>query len=561
MDLTKRRADLKQVFRITKNETIKERPRNQKKNCWFSKETIDIIEQRRELKVKGLHCTPQYKQLSAQKRREIRRDKNQIITETCKRIEAFADKNYTRELFQKIKKLTGDFKLKRSAIKDAYGKEPGILSEEIEQAVSKLKNNKAPGSDEITAEMLKLSGDKGVKILWKLCNKVWTTGVWPEDWVESIFILLHKKGSTEDCSNYRTISLISRASKVLLNVIHARLRYYVDSQISPEQAGFVKGRGTREQILTIRQLIEKSREFDQPLVMCFIDYNKAFDCVQWRKLWIVMQKIGVPEHIIHLIKNLYTKSKAVIKAQNVVSDQFQPTKGVRQRCILSSILFNIYSEAVFRESLQEWDGGAVIGGRKINNLRFADDTTLCTKSELEMSQLIKHVEEASNKYGLTINKSKTKVMVIDRIGVLSHTNELNNYQKVNGFKYLGSIVQTDGRSSREIKRRVTLGREAVIRLTPIWKDNHISRYSKLRLLKALTFSAYRRMLRTSWMERRTNCSILAMLNIETRLAVVCKQRILRFFGHIIRRDESSLEKLVIEGKIEGKRSRGRTPMR
>ncbi|KAL4092477.1 hypothetical protein QTP88_026978 [Uroleucon formosanum] len=234
-------ADLKQVFGTTKNETIKERPRNQKKNCWFSKETIDIIEKRRKLKVKGLHCTLQ--------------------------IEAFADKNHTRELFQEIKKLTGDFKLKRSAIKDAYGKvqtdssdilecwrtycqklytdpdehsdnkntygeqEPGILSEETEQAVSKLKNNKAPGSDEITAEMLKLSGDKGVKILWKLCNEIWTTGVWPEDWVESIFIPLHKKGSTEDCSNYRTISLISHASKVLLNVIHARLKYYVDSQI------------------------------------------------------------------------------------------------------------------------------------------------------------------------------------------------------------------------------------------------------------------------------------------------------------------------------------------
>lgn len=97
--------------------------------------------------------------------------------------------------------------------------------------------------------------------------------------MESIFIPLHKKGSIEDCSNYHTISLVLHASKVLLNVIHARLRYYVDSQIPPEQAGFVKGRGTREQILNIRQLIEKSREFNQPLVMYFIDYNKAFDCV------------------------------------------------------------------------------------------------------------------------------------------------------------------------------------------------------------------------------------------------------------------------------------------
>lgn len=132
--------------------------------------------------------------------------------------------------------------------------------------------------------------------------------------------------------------------------------------------------------------------------MCFVDYNKAFDCVQWRKLWTIMQEMGVPEHIIHLIKNLYAGSRAVIRAQDALSDQFQPTKGVRQGCILSPILFNIYSEAVLREALLEWNGGVVIRGRKINNLRIADDTTLCAKSEPEMSQLINRVEEASNKY-------------------------------------------------------------------------------------------------------------------------------------------------------------------
>lgn len=101
-----------------------------------------------------------------------------------------------------------------------------------------------------------------------------------------------------------------------------------------------------------------------------------------------------------------------------------------------------------------------------------DDTTLCTKSEPEMSQLIKRIEEASNKYGLTINRNKTKVTVKDRAGVLFHTNILNGYQKVNEFIYLGSIVQADGGLSRKIRRRVILGREVVSRLIPIWKDNH-----------------------------------------------------------------------------------------
>lgn len=140
--------------------------------------------------------------------------------------------------------------------------------------------------------------------------------------------------------------------------------------------------------------------------MCFIDYNKDFDCVQWRKLWIIMQEMGVPEHLIDLIRNLYTKSRAANRVENTLSETFQPTKGVRQGCILPSILFDIYSEAVLREVLQEWKGGMVIGGRKINNLRFTDDTTLCTKSETEMSQLLKCTEESNNKYGLTINRNK-----------------------------------------------------------------------------------------------------------------------------------------------------------
>jgi len=160
-----------------------------------------------------------------------------------------------------------------------------------------------------------------------------------------------KKGSFKECGNYCTISLISHVSKVLLNVIHVRLRYCIDSQTPPEQAGFVKSRRTHEEILKIRQLIEKKREFNQPVVMYFIDYNKAFDCVQWRKLWTTMQGMGVPEHLIDLIRNLYKKSRVAIRVEDTLSETFQPTKGVRQGCILSPILLNIYSKAVLREAL------------------------------------------------------------------------------------------------------------------------------------------------------------------------------------------------------------------
>jgi len=143
---------------------------------------------------------------------------------------------------------------------------------------------------------------------------------------------------------------------------------------------------------------------------------------------------------------------------------------------------------VLRETLQKWEGEVVIGGRKINNLRFADETTLCAKSEIEMSQLLKCTEESSNKYGLKINSNKTKVMVIDRAGVLLPTTVLNNYQKLEEFIYLGLLIEANDSSSREIRRQITLGREAVSRLIPIWKDNHISKNSKMKLLRALTFT-------------------------------------------------------------------------
>ncbi|KAA5650649.1 reverse transcriptase family protein, partial [Pseudomonas aeruginosa] len=118
--------------------------------------------------------------------------------------------------------------------------------------------------------------------------------------MKSIFIPLHKKGSTKKCNNYRLISLISHASKAMLHIINTRLSAYLSREIAPEQAGFVKGRGTREQILILRQIIEKAREFDSTLYICFVDFCKAFDTVIWTHLWKILAEMGVPPHLINL---------------------------------------------------------------------------------------------------------------------------------------------------------------------------------------------------------------------------------------------------------------------
>lgn len=419
-----------------------------------------------------------------------------------------------------------------------------------------------------------------------MCNKVWDTGVWPEDWCESVFVPLHKKGPTTRCENYRTISLISHASKILLQIILARLRPFLDRQIPQEQAGFVKGKGAREQILNIRQMIEKSREFQIPMVVCFLDYHKAFDCVNWRHLWNILAEMGTPGHLVILIKNLYESNSARIRLDNLYSTSFKVERGVRQGCILSPALFNIYGEYIMRKALEDWNGGIVIAGKKISNLRYADDTTLVAANEEEMTALLRRVEMESLKLDLKINRQKTKIMVIDRSNSIQRIAPPDGIELVDGYVYLGSYINNQGNCSEEIRRRIGMAKSAVSRLTKIWRDRSISKRVKMELMRALVFSIFlygaetwtlratdrrkidafemwcwRRMLRIPWTARRTNISILRELVVRTRLSSICLQRALQFFGHIARRDGNSLERLIVTGNVEGRRPRGRSPTR
>ncbi|CAH2209487.1 jg24990 [Pararge aegeria aegeria] len=161
-----------------------------------------------------------------------------------------------------------------------------------------------------------------------LCNKVWQTGIWPQDWAHTVFVPLHKKGSTKLCSNYRLIALIPHASKILLHILNERLKSYLSKEVAPEQAGFVKGKGTREQILIVRQIIEKSREFNKATYICFVDFSKAFDSVKWPVLWKTLLEMGTPKHLVHLLRRLYEDGTASVKIDDQFSNHFQPKAGL-----------------------------------------------------------------------------------------------------------------------------------------------------------------------------------------------------------------------------------------
>ena len=137
--------------------------------------------------------------------------------------------------------------------------------------------NKSSGGDGIPAKLFQILKDDAVKVLYSICQQIWKTQQWPQDWKRSVFISVSKKGNAKKCSNYCTTALISHASKVMLKILQARLQQYVNCELSDVQAGFRKSRGTRDQIANIHWIMEKAREFQKNI--CFIDYTKAFDCV------------------------------------------------------------------------------------------------------------------------------------------------------------------------------------------------------------------------------------------------------------------------------------------
>ena len=239
--------------------------------------------------------------------------------------------------------------------------------------------NKASGGDGVPVELFQILKNDPVKVLHSIFQQVWKTQPWPQDWKRSVFVPIPKKGNAKECSNYCTISLISQANKVMLEILQTRLQQYVNRKIPDVQAGFRKG---RDQIANIRWIVEKAREFQKNIDFCFIDYAKAFDCVDHSKLWKILKEMGILNHLICLLWNLYAGQKATVRTGHGTTDCFQIRKGVHQGCILSTCLFNLYAKYIMRNAgLDEAQAGIKIARRNINNLRYANNTTLMAESK------------------------------------------------------------------------------------------------------------------------------------------------------------------------------------
>ena len=250
-----------------------------------------------------------------------------------------------------------------------------------------------------------------------------------------------------------------------------------------------KGKGTRDKIANIHWIIKKAREFQKNIYFCFIDYNKAFDCVDYNKLWTILQEMGIPDHLIYLLRNLYASQEATVRTGHVTTDWFQIGKGVSQGCILSPCLFNLYAEYIMRNAgLEEAQAGIKIVRKNINNFRYADETTLMAESEEELKNLLMKVREVSEKVGLKLNIQKTKIMApgpTTSWQVDGETVEI--VETLADFILGGSKITAEGDFSHEIKRCLFLGRKVMTNLDSILKSTDDTLSTKVCLVKAMVF--------------------------------------------------------------------------
>ena len=286
------------------------------------------------------------------------------------------------------------------------------------------------------------------------------------------------------CENYRTLSLISHSSTILLRIILNRLNPQVERILSDEQAGFRKGRITVEQIFNCRILMVRHIESLNDLYHNVIDIKKAFDRVWHDGLWSSLQKYGININIISMIKALYYNSSSVVLINNIQGNTFKTIVGVRQGCILSPVLLNVFLEEIMADIQNNHTSSISIGVLSISNLRIADDIYLIAGNTQELQALTDILSNNASKYGMDIIIEKSKIMI--NINENQHADiylygcKLGELEK---FKYLGATLTKIGTCDQDVRIRLAQATSTMVRFTTIWKSTHIRFKLKYNLYK------------------------------------------------------------------------------
>ncbi|KAK3557454.1 hypothetical protein QTP70_027739, partial [Hemibagrus guttatus] len=485
-----------------------------------------------------------------------------------------------KEYFEALLNPTDTLSVEEPEVEDSEV-DSFITQAEVTEVVQQLLSGKAPRVDEIHPEYLKSLDVVGLSWLTRLCNIAWQSGTVPLDWATGVVIPLFKKGDRRVCSNYRGITLLSLPGKVYSRVLERRVRPLVEPWIQEEQCGFRPSRGTLDQLYTLHRVLKGSWEFAQPVHMCFVDLEKAFDHVPRGILWEVLWEYGVRGPLLRAVRSLYNRSRSLVRIASCKSDLFPVHVGLRQGCPLSPVLFIVFMDRISRHS--QGLEGVQFGDHRISSLIFADDVVLLAPSSLDLQHALGHFAAECEAAQMRVSTSKSEAMVLNRKKVactLQVGGEV--LPQVEEFKYLGVLFMSEGRMDREIDRRI--GAVAAVMRSmyqSVVVKKELSRKAKLSIyqsiyvptltyghelgvmtervrsrIQAAKMSFLRRVAGRSLRDRVRSSVIQEELGVELLLLHIERGQ-LRWLGHLFRMPPGRLPGEVFRACPTGKRPRGR----
>uniref|UniRef100_A0A8D8SEP2 Craniofacial development protein 2 n=1 Tax=Cacopsylla melanoneura TaxID=428564 RepID=A0A8D8SEP2_9HEMI len=605
--------------------TVGKQSKNARKE-WVTQDMLEKMEQRRQWKnVNTDEGRKQYKKMNNELRRETDKAREQWMQKQCERIEELEKLCKIEEMYQVVKTITAKKTnvIKRQGMKNKNGIITSDLEEnkkvwveyikelydtnanermddvenqseceenrigqrieisEVKKAIKELKNNKALGTDGIPSEALKTLDISAIFRITVLINKIYDTGIWPEDLLRTTLVPLPKKPNATECKDFRTISFICHLTKAITKIIMKRIERKIEDNMGDDQFGFRKGRGTRDAMACVRMLSEKMLEFNKELYVCFVDWEKAFDRVDWNILLKVLKDIDINWKDRRLIRELYKGQKVVVRVEDEETEEVVIGRGVRQGCCMSPVLFNLYAEKLMEEALEQ-SSGVSVGSEKIKSIKYADDQAVLAESEEDLQRMMENIHNAGIRYGMKINISKTKVMRMSKKVTeerMKVTLEGKYLEQVENFKYLGGMIYADGSCTKEIRSRIAMGKTAYTKVQDILTARRIPLKLRKRFAKCYIWSVvlygsetwtmrkkeekylesfemwlWRRIENIIWSDKVRNEEVLRRVGEERSILKTIKKRKRSWLGHILRRD--CLQKRIMEGEIKGTRSRG-----
>ncbi|KAF6198411.1 hypothetical protein GE061_008159 [Apolygus lucorum] len=414
---------------------------------------------------------------------------------------------------------------------------------------------------------------------------IWQDERIPDEWSSGLIIPIFKKGDKTVCQNYRGITLLNVAYKILSNILLSWLKVYSEQVLLEYQCGFRSGRSTVDQMFVLRQALDKCYELGTDVHLLFIDYRQAFDRVNRNQLGRALQSFRIPQKLTNMIMMTLQETNSKILVGNRLSRSFKVENGVRQGNAISAVLFNL----ALHKALATLIPRGTIASKSCQILGYADDLAIMCRSVNRLKEVFSELEKNSREAGLHINEEKTKYMLITADDSKRTLRDLQigayNFEGVDRFTYLGAVINHENKVSNEIMNRIMAGNRAYFSLVKMFKSSLLSRETKMTLYRTLVrpvvcYGAESWILKTADIEAlrvferkimrrifgpvcesgvwriRTNNELEHLMKGED-IVRFAKARSISWLGHVNRMDESRMPRKLLNARFEGRRRRGR----